>query len=359
MSANNVERGQRYKSATAFGYVSLPELYLGIREDVLGVLQTFQEVLVYCIAVEVNHVSRDIVNHCHFYIKFKEKYRLLDLNLYLRNCWEGYHFDIQSCKSTKSALKYISKEDKDLIFNCRVSDLSFFYRSYYWARNKENFYFTDPFVVEHSNKYRYLSRFHAEVRSEVSYNFSGFTPQVFAPNCSWAMRVVCWWNKRIADRGYRRNQLYLFGDTKLGKTTLVERIIGRVNKPYIFYPGVGKFAFMDFKVGFHKVILFEEFDIKYQCVSFLKRLLEGRVFAAPVKCESSILIKFDGPVIFVSNFNNVDDDALLNRLCVIEANEAYYESPEVPVPKEEVCEEEVYEISSSPEGVQAEEENDC
>lgn len=55
----------------------------------------------------------------------------------------------------------------------------------------------------------------------------------------------------------------------------------------------------------------------------LKRLLEGRAYAYPVKCELDKNIQFYGPVIFVSNFNIEDecqDEALLGRLINIQGN---------------------------------------
>lgn len=74
-----------------------------------------------------------------------------------------------------------------------------------------------------------------------------------------------------------------------------------------------------FNLNFHHVILCEEFDIKFYPVSMLKRLCEGRPFSFPVKCEADNIISFQGSIIFVSNFIDIEDQGLLNRLFVISA----------------------------------------
>lgn len=51
----------------------------------------------------------------------------------------------------------------------------------------------------------------------------------------------------------------------------------------------------------------------------LKRLLEGRNYAYPVKCSLYQIFKFNGPIIFVSN-NSVDDCNDKAQLLLINAN---------------------------------------
>lgn len=75
------------------------------------------------------------------------------------------------------------------------------------------------------------------------------------------------------------------GSYKYGKSSFVESIIGKQNLKYVFMPGVGKFFMQGYNPEVHKVILFEEFDIKFHHVRLLKRLMEGRNYAYPVKCE--------------------------------------------------------------------------
>lgn len=121
---------------------------------------------------------------------------------------------------------------------------------------------------------------------------------------------------------------------------------------FVFYPGVGKFFMGGFDVMFHKVIVFEEFDIRFYKGSFLKRLLEGREYAYPVKCQNDLVMKFKGPIIFVSNNDIRDvcyDYALLGRISILYADCCFWQGTswsEGACRKEEVVsEEEVGEIS--------------
>lgn len=125
----------------------------------------------------------------------------------------------------------------------------------------------------------------------------------------------------------RTKQLYLYGPTATDKSSFIESLIGRCNMKYAFYPGVGKFFMQDFEISFHKLILFEEFKYDFYPPSMLKRLLEGRPFSYPVKGLCDKMINFAGPIIFVSNDNEVSDPALISRLLFVSASSEFWTSP--------------------------------
>lgn len=153
---------------------------------------------------------------------------------------------------------------------------------------------------------------------------------------NWSMDVCMWWNKFISSSGCKRKQLYLYGPTNVGKTLLIEKILGRVMLQHVYYPGVGKLFMQEFKPDFHKVILFEEFSYQYCVPSMLKTLLEGRLYSYPVKGAASMLFKFTGPIIFVSNdLDDKTDDAIKSRLLFVSANEEYWTAERARFPKEE------------------------
>ncbi|KAK9754584.1 hypothetical protein QE152_g1104 [Popillia japonica] len=152
------------------------------------------------------------------------------------------------------------------------------------------------------------------------------------------MDVCQWWNRYCCDAvrfEFKRPCLYLYGRSDVGKTTYVESLIGRHNLRYVFRPGIGNFFMQDFRADFHRVILFEEFDCKAHNLSLLRRLCEGRQHAFPVKCERDLLVAFRGPIIFVTNFDDVENEALRSRLLFVHASVPYWESERVDVPKAE------------------------
>lgn len=55
-------------------------------------------------------------------------------------------------------------------------------------------------------------------------------------------------------------------------------------------------------------------------MSILKRLLEGRMYAYLVKGLSGKLIQFKGPIVFISNYNDVIENTFVNRLKFVHAD---------------------------------------
>lgn len=176
----------------------------------------------------------------------------------------------------------------------------------------------------HKNYYKFLERYLAAYQLSQLKHFTGFCKYVGIVKSCWLCAVVFWWNDwvDILDRGVvikKRKQLYLYGDTNVGKSTVIEKCIGQNYMKFCFYPGVGKFCMQGFNQYVHKAIIFEEFNVEYYPLNMLKRLLEGRDYAYPVKCYPDQVFKFVGPVIFVSN-NGIEgckDNAFLSRLQIV------------------------------------------
>lgn len=326
--------------------LDVQELFEDVRQDFLS---SFDDLVRYCISIEKSCKSERVSYHLHAFLEFSSKIFYDDLREYVACLFPDHHFDLQFCKSSRNCLKYISKEDTALLTNCKTSDLNFNYQCFIWASNVSRFYHNDPFVVMHRFCYRFLRQYFDDFKRRSIGTFRGYQAIGFA-YCNWSMSVAVWWNDVISLFVHKRKCLYLYGDTNVGKSTFVETCIGRVNMKYVFYPGVGKFFMQDFDESVHKIILFEEFEYKFCVVSMLKRLLEGKPYAYPVKCGLDKIFVFRGPIIFVSNFNDVEDVALKSRLYFVSAETPYWEGIQAALPKKEVCEEEAsFEISSDEE----------
>lgn len=315
--------------------------YPVIRQDFV---ECFEGVVTYCCAIEKSSEQSLVSFHLHCFLEFADALHINDLRNYIVACFPEFKLDIQACRSKRNVLKYISKEDKLVYYNCSSKLLHFNYRAYMWATSSNYFKFSDDFVMEHRNQYRFLQKYFYEVKKDVLNDFKCFN-RVSNSYFGWALEVAVWWNDMIKNKFIKkRKQLYLFGLSNVGKSSYIETIIGYENLKFIFYPGVGKFFMQDFDCNFHKVIVFEEFEIKYHCVSMLKRLLEGRSYAYPVKCEGDRVIIFNGPIIFVSNDNNITDEALINRLLIVNAETKFWEQEICQIPKAE--EEEIFLVLS-------------
>ena len=93
--------------------------------------------------------------HLHCVVEYSGNIFINDLRVYLTCCYDAVHLDVQPCRSKKTALIYISKEDRQLLTNVKTSALHFNYRVHMWAKSVSVFRNTDPFVVQHRHKYNF------------------------------------------------------------------------------------------------------------------------------------------------------------------------------------------------------------
>lgn len=291
---------------------ALSHLWESVRDDILLLIENM--CISYLIAKESN--EDDEYGHVHIYMKTLDKWKLVDIRAWFVEHLGLENFDIQSVRSPKSTIKYISKEDLKLITNLKVSLLHFNYRVHKWAVRNDEFRFDHHFVVEHRNCYRFLQSYysqHLDFRVKIE---TGPLPLYCVAD--WANEVVEWFNTFVMSKGLKRKQLYLYGPTNTGKSQLIDLILSQYCDR-VYYPDVGKFFMNGFRKGFHQVILFEEFNYQYHILDMIKRLIEGRMFSYPRKCVDALSFQFDGPVIFVSNHHldvNVDP-AFISRLNIV------------------------------------------
>lgn len=324
----------RRKPGTIFFItISILELYYSIREDFIDY---FDDLISYVVAVETSKSAQKVSNHLHAFLEFANAVYVDDLREYISViCTFSDHIDVQPCRSKKSCVKYISKEDLNLVFNVKISDLHFNYRVFDWARSIAKFDHTHPFVTEHRFCYNFLAKYYKDFKKNSVGVFGSFRTVKWAW-AGWALDVVVWWNRVVSSEFvFKRQCLFLYGPSNTGKTSLIEFLVGRSNMKFVFYPGVGHFFMQDFDPDVHKIIMFEEFDFRSCTLNMLKRLLEGRPFAFPVKGGCDKIISFRGPIIFVSNDCVIDDVAIQNRLFVVSAETPYWQEVKVLVPKVE------------------------
>lgn len=306
-----------------------------IRENVLLL---FDDIAEYVISIESSKTTSLVDKHCHCFLNFREGYYLSEIRSVFLNSGllVNDNFDVQTCRSSRNVKKYITKEDINALHNCSVDQLHLVFQTHHWVVRNKYFKYTDPFVVQHANRYRFLIEYHQDFWIN-RLTFLKFYPFEGRFN-NWADNCIEWWNNFISTTGRKRKQLYVRGPTGVGKTSLIEKLIGSYNMSFVYYPDVGKFMLDSYRADFHRIILFEEFNLQYYPEDFLKRLCEGARYAFPVKCKSSKLVVHNGPIIFVSNNDNNFSDAMLARLEIVEAETPWFSSSLVS--SEETCLEE-------------------
>lgn len=354
-TTTTAKRNKRKKPGCQFFItVSLPPsgtLNESVRSDFLDF---FDDLKTYCVALEKAESASKVSNvHLHAFLEFHEPLLIDDLRQYVELVVDGLRFDIQPCRSRKSCLIYITKEDQDPLYNCKLSELNLYARLVDWCKLNEQFQYDHPFITTNRFCYTYLKKFHSDFRAKYESTRIPELRSIDHSWGSWSSEVIAWWNKALQPWSHKRPALYLSGPSNTGKSSLIKYLCGRkVWRNAVFHPGCGKFLMQGFNPYVHKVILFEEFDYAFHNTSQLKRLIEGEPFSYPVKCGEDKIIAFRGPIIFVSNFEIVDDMALRNRLHFVSASTPYFEVSCVAIPKEEVnseAEDNTIEISSEEE----------
>lgn len=304
--------------------VDVPAVYTGIRRDFL---YNFSGVESYCIGLEKHKNAKvSLSYHLHAYLKFIEGKFVGDLADELHAIFDGLTVNVQCCRSERNVLKYITKEDKDALHNVSVDKLNFYYRLHFWARNTLTFRYDDPFVVEHKHIYHFLEKAFYDCKRECSLNLKCYLGEVYG---GWGGEVISWWNNFLtSEKKFKKQQLYLWGLSNVGKSTLVEKVIGDKFMRYGFEVGDGRFAFTGLREDYHRFMIFEEFDWnEWKGYSrYLKRLLEGRRFSADMKGSVAREIMWvNKPIIIVSNGMEIDDQAILNRLKIVQCYAPYWE----------------------------------
>lgn len=346
---NKVKGVRTVASSCYFITLRLNTFYDTIREDIALSFVDFLQIVV---SAELDRSTKTNVSLYHYHIFVRLQYREYfdQMREYIELVFNNpVYLDVRNCRSPKSVLKYITKSDRDAyVFGVKVSELSFYYQAFDWARSVDRFDTTHPFVAAHWVKYRYLERFFNEVH-DVSRDGIPSFKRVDQSYYGWPLECATWWNGTLRPWFHKRKALYLEGPTSIGKSSYIEKLIGRKNLKYVYYPSGGLF-FMQGYTHHHRIIIFEEFHMPNFHAFQLKRLLEGKPFAYPVKCGADLLITFKGPIIFISNENNIDDDALRARMFFVSAEQAFWELVTCVVPKDEVDavpETEVVDVSSS------------
>lgn len=322
ISRNSQLRRRRAKPGLQFFITLNPVNYYDeIRSDFL---HSFENLVTYCISIERSKENLS-ARHLHSYIEFEGKVYLENLRVFLVSLFPDSKLDLQPCRSKKTVLKYVSKEDTDLLTNVSIDKLHFNYRIYNWAKNNPVFSYLHPFVVEHRFNHTFLKNYHSDFYSIEKRPFPGYKPFLYTyPN--WAGAVISWFNNFIKLDGYKNRQMFIYGDNNMGKTSLVkDHIIGSKFENFIFRPGVGKFAYQDFRQNYHKFVIFDEFELIDHDVPLLKQFLEGREMVIPVKCGHDRKISLKNiPIFLMSNSPPPTDPAILIRLTVIYADKTYY-----------------------------------
>lgn len=260
-----------------------------------------------CVAEEEYHAPFDCDTgvigdskgvHQHCFLRSNDAMLLDDLREIILTLTDDIGFDLQVCKSRKSWLIYISKEDYfPYMFNVRVSELSLYARAQHHIKNKyrrpDNVDKADYFMVAAGN-FRNVcidmaNKHMDDLREKVQ-----MERPTLEPNMS------CWLVRSIYNRFLKGEHLYIYGLPGLGKTELIDRLI---SKKKVWKAGANdRFMFGTLHEGY-EIILFEDFKPfdheKY--LSTTLSIMDKKPVTLSEKGKNDCTKMFNAQVIFVSN----------------------------------------------------------
>jgi len=298
--------------------------------------QVFDQLAPLCsslIVAEESHYNGSFHHHI-----FMQTYMPVDIKYLRHQIYTVYQIQsdvsshgrvlVEKCKSQKSWIKYITKEDSQpLLKGVDIRALSFYCLAIDWARNTPQFKFSDPFVLNHPQYFRLLEYVHRCVRSRMNaIDSPAVSPYFYVMNANndhWQFSVLRWWNDWIMNGWvHKKQQLYLYGPSNTGKTTFVHKLLSKCmasnqmndSDEYMYeqqiyqpLPNEPRYAFQDYDADYHKIVKIDEFDIREYKVCELKKLLAGESLRINCKNQSGRVITHRNPVILISNLEPPND----------------------------------------------------
>lgn len=261
-----------------------------------------------CVAEEDYHEMLDPVTgkisdvdagkHQHCYLKTGEAMFLNDLREYVITLTDDVGFDLQVCKSRKSWLIYITKEDcHPFIKNVRVSELSLYARAQHHIRNK----YRKPRPVDTADHFMVAAGNFRNVCVDMANDHvNQLREQVQNDRVTLAPNMQCWLTRAIMKSLVNREHIYIFGLPGLGKTELVDRFVSGFKT---WRAGaVDRFMFGTLHEGY-EIVLFEDFK-PFECEKMLPTILsimDKKPVSISEKFKNDSVRMFNAQVIFVSN----------------------------------------------------------
>jgi hypothetical protein len=302
--------------------------------------EAFQELEHLCsklMVTEEKHSNED--SHHHLFLRTNEKQKLQDVKQMICAVYQipitrqiMQHTDdriyrqgliyVGTVKREKNYIIQITNRDiNPLHKGVNIGDFSFSCRALHWAQISKKFKYKDSFVLENSSRLKFLKQLHNEIemdqldtenvnhlnRFDINNPFSHeFAPLVYS---NWANECIEWLNDWI-DNGRTRkdNQLYLYGDSNIGKTTFIKHLLTTAFGKNEYHrqifgptPNEFKYAWQSFNKDLHKIVVIDEFETSNFSTSDLKLALSGETLISNVKGASSVMLKIDIPMIIISN----------------------------------------------------------
>lgn len=259
--------------------------------------------------------------HFHAYLETTDKYTITLLRDIIATNLDSDTYNgsihLDTLKNHSKWIKYITKEDTTPLWN--NIDTSLFHQAFKIHQYIASTNNSQSLLRQLPQYYKFLEekrREHEECRAETQYKLSYIHPNI-NDACTWVEQFNSWWINSDS------HALYLFGDTGVGKTAVVNRALFQLNPGTVVRLPCGETAY-EFSQLTHstRVVYADDANSSYLHThrqTLLQLTQHGPLTFNP-KFGKITTIWFTGKVIINSNFDFTGDEALQRRFTIIQAS---------------------------------------
>lgn len=263
-------------------------------------------------------------NHVHCYFNFVNSYKYVDLITYYSNYFDsvGLSFitiHIEKVMKLRNFLSYMTKVDiNPYFFGVNENSFSFNYHANKELSKMTVWDVSHWFIVLHRNYYKFLEQLWIKLHSDYC-KYSVYIWPWISYDLPWCLSVEKWYIDFVSCKYYhKKKHLYLYGDSNVGKSTLVRYFLRDLGNRV--YYAADAYPFGGYNSSIHRCVVFDEFYYKNYDMQLLNRFLEGSEFYCNQKYIPERLDRNESPCIIISNYPPPQLDYFINRLLVINAD---------------------------------------
>lgn len=296
--------------------VLLGDITSGVARKFQSDFVTFISELVseYVVSIEQGNTVKSAF-HLHTFLRFKEEITCVEFREKCVEFFKDCVLDIQTVKNVRGAIKYVSKEDTQCLYNINISRMSFAFQAYYYCSSMESFDMGHSFVRNHPQYYKYLRELFLKLKLKRLCRNHYISPLVMF-DYDWCREVYAWYYNFVSTKYYhKKKHIYLYGPSNVGKSYFARHLVSHLGG-YVYYPS-RQYPFGSLDV-YHKVIVWDEFSFDQINHDYLKLVLSGETFPINEKYVPERNFNVTIPIIMLSNHDPLNDDWFLNRCQVVQ-----------------------------------------
>lgn len=253
--------------------------------------------------------------HQHCYLETKEPMKLDEIRDIILTLTDDIGFDLQTCKSRKSWLIYITKEDAHpFIYNVKLSDCALWVRANNYIKNK----YTKVQKIDKCDHFMLACGNHRNVIVGIAENhIESLREKADMERKTREPNMQCWLTRSIYRTYLDGSHMYVLGLPGMGKSVLIDRLIHGKKVWRAGHPDRFMFSGLDETV---EIVLFDDF----QPMEFASLLPRIQCMMDKFPCTISTKGKDDQTRLIKAQFIFVSNEPIPSQMSSLERRVRFY-----------------------------------